>query len=183
MTSINLLPWRQLQREKDRKQVMFCFVMAIVMIVSVLVTVSSYIEGKIDTQTLRNQRLMSEIKSCKTQIVTIKSLRTLRQRLIKKLMIAQQMQATPTLTVRLFDELITVVPIDAYLTRMERVDNTITLLGYAKSYGSLSRLMRNIEQNRWFHHPALHEVKHLKEDTDNAFSEFKLNFNLNKGKL
>lgn len=178
MTTINLLPWRQLKREKNRKQLIACFLVAMILNVILLISLNHYWGRKIAVQAVRNQQLNLEINACKQHIEAINALKKLRRNLINKLMFAYQLDEARTLLVRLFDELINVIPEDAYVSRMERVDNKIILLGYAKSYGSISRLMRNIEQNKWLHHPVLIGVKYGNETIDKALSQFTITFTL-----
>lgn len=178
MTTINLFPWRQLKREKNRKQLIACILVAMILNVTLLVSLNHYWGRKIAQQTVRNQQLNLEIKGCKQHIEKINALKKLRRNLLNKLMRSYQLNLTRTLLVRLFDELIKVIPDDAYVSRMERVDNKITLLGYANSYRGISTLMRNIEQNKWLHHPVLIGVKYGNGNKDKAWSQFTITFML-----
>ena len=105
-------------------------------------------------------------KIIKKEIANIKKLR---QALLARMNIVQNLQATRSLTVRLFDELIKIMPDGVYLTNVERAGDKITLLGYAESNTNISQLMRNIENNRWIQDPELTEIKKSKDTLDKRF--------------
>jgi len=82
------------------------------------------------------------------------------------------------LTVRLFDELIKVMPKGVFLSKVERSGDKITVLGYAQSNSDISALMRNIEKNALIQAPALTEIKKSKDKKSAVEHEFKLSFTL-----
>lgn len=176
MTDINLLPWRELKREQDKKA--FTTYLAITLAISIVIVflVNYYANSLIDQQTALNTHLENEIKEYKKQIIEIKELKTLRAGLIARMKIIQNLQATRILTVRLFDELIRILPDGVYVTRMERVGDKITISGYTESNSNISRLMQNIELSQWIQNPDLNEIKKTKEGAEDSPSEFKLSF-------
>ena len=58
----------------------------------------------------------------------------------------QDLQNGRTEIVRIFDELARAVPDGVYLTKLERVAETITLYGVSESNNQLSVLIRNLQQ-------------------------------------
>ncbi len=101
-----------------------------------------YANQLVEGQTVRNDRLKAEITKLDSQIKEIALIRNLRQALIARMNIVQNLQVTKTLEVRLLDEIIKIIPDGVYLNKMERVDNKITLYGYADSNSNVSTLMR-----------------------------------------
>lgn len=176
MTEINLLPWRELKRENEKKQFIVYFVATLVSAVLVIFLIYLYTQHLIDNQTSRNQKLQAEISTLNHKIKEIEGLKTIRSALIARMVIIQNLQATRLLTVKLFDELINILPGDVFLTSMERKDNTIIILGYAESNSSISQLMRNIEANKWIKEPELTEIKKSEKTSDAEENQFKLSF-------
>lgn len=176
MTEINLLPWRESKREQEKKR--FTTYLAFMLAISVLIVffVNYAVTSMIEDQTALNNRLETEIAEYKKQIVEIKELKNLRKGLIARMEIIQNLQATRILTVRLFDELITILPDGVYVTRMERVRDKITISGYTESNSNISRLMKHIELSQWIQLPELTEIKKNKEGREDSPSEFKLSF-------
>ena len=100
----------------------------------------------------------------------------MRQELIARMSIVKNLLATRTLTVRLFDEVINIMPDGVYLNHVDRIGDKITLLGYAESNTSISRLMRNIEGSAWIQDPELTEIKKTTEVKQLDQNEFNLSF-------
>lgn len=179
MTDINLLPWRELKREQEKKQ--FTTYMGVTLVISAVIVffANYYVNSKIEEQTALNARLDAEIIEYKKQIIEIKNLQTLRQGLIARMKIVQNLQETRILTVRLFDELIKILPDGVYVRRMERNGDKVTLFGFTESNSNISHLMKNIESSHWIQIPELTEIKKMKESKDgrdDSPSEFKLSF-------
>jgi type IV pilus assembly protein PilN len=176
MTDINLLPWRELRREREKKQFTTYLFVGMISAAIVVFLINSYAKQLIDNQTYSNNQLQEEIDQLKKQISEIAELKKLRQALIARMTIVQNLQATRSLTVRLFDELVKILPDGVFLTNVERVSNKVTLLGYSESNSNISQLMRNIETNRWIQNPELTEIKKSKDAQTSVENEFKLSF-------
>ena len=176
MTEINLLPWREQKRELEKKQ--FYTYLAIGLAAGVLVAflINIYANGLVSQQTQRNQTLKNEITRLDKQIKEIENLKALREALLSRMTIIQNLQSKRALTVRLFDELVNIMPGGVYFTRMEREGNKITVLGFAESNSNISQLMRNIEKSTWIQNPELTEIKTTKEKKEGVVKEFKLSF-------
>ena len=172
MTDINLLPWRELKREREKKEFTLYFLVGLISASIFVFFMYSYASTCVATQTRINQRLTDEITRVNTEIKQIKMLKLVRQALLARMTIVKNLQATRPLTVHLFDELIKVMPDGVFLNHLERTGNKIMVLGYAESNTNISQLMRNIEKNKWIENPALTEIKKnqdLKQTDSNAF--------------
>ena len=178
MTNINLLPWREAKREREKKQFVTHVAFGLLVAMGVVILLNFYAKNLIDSQTHRNQVLTDEITKLNGQIKEIAELKKLRKALIARMTIVKDLQAKRTLTVRLFDELVKIMPDGVYLTKIERKGDKITLFGYAESNTNVSQLMRKIETNEWIQNPELTEIKKTKEDRPQVENEFKLSFNL-----
>lgn len=168
MAEINLLPWRETRREYEKKQFSIYLLAGLGVSIVVVFLFYSYAASMVDDQTQRNQRLKNEIITLNKQIKDISVLKKLRQALIARMNIVQDLQATRILTVRLFDELINITPNGVYFYRIERAANKVKLLGYSESNTSISRLMRNIQASAWIQDPELTEIKKTEETKKDA---------------
>ncbi|MGQ3888204.1 PilN domain-containing protein [Legionella sp. CNM-1927-20] len=175
MTNINLLPWRELRREQEKREFRTLMLGAVLIGIGIVILINYYVHDLISTQTSRNQRLQDEINTFNRQIKEIKKLKQIRSEVISRMRIIQGLQAKRTLTVHLFDELIKVVPDGIHLTQVKRVGDKITVQGFAESNTNVSILMRNIEQSPWIQDPILTEIKKSKEATV-VNNEFTLSF-------
>ena len=176
MTRINLLPWREQKREQEKKQFLTYLIVGLVSSIVIVFLINYYATHLVDIQTQRNQRLQNEITQLEKQIKEISQLKTLRQALIARMMMVQNLQATRTLTVRLLDEMIRIIPDGVYLYQMNRDGDKVTVLGYAESNTNISQLMRSIEKSVWIQGPELTEIKKTTEVKQPDENEFKLSF-------
>lgn len=176
MTNINLLPWRESKREQDTRRFAFNLAATLAMLLLLIVMVHVALMIQVGHQTDRNKRLENEIAEVKKQIIEIKDLEIKRLSLIERMRHVQKLQSTRALTVRLFDELIRILPNGVFVTRMDRVGDKITLLGSTESNSNISILMRNIEASQWIQLPQLTEIKKLSKIKGDGASEFKLSF-------
>ena len=149
---------------------------ALVIAVGIVVILNYYMNTIIDHQTQRNHRLKQEISRFDRQIAEIKKLQEVKQALISRMNIIQNLQATRPLTVHLFDELIKVMPDGIYITKLERKGNVVTVNGFSESNSTISLLMRRIEKDQWIRLPVLTEIKKSKNDKKRENNAFVLSF-------
>lgn len=176
MTHINLLPWREQKREQDKKLFTSMLLTSVIIAVVMVFLVNSYANHLITEQTERNQMLQKEIIRLDDQIKEIKGIKQVKEGLISRMSVVQNLQSTRTLMVHLFDELIKVSPSGIYVTKLERKNDTVTLWGYAESNTNISILMTNIEHDDWLQNPILTEIKKKEDKKQPANNEFKLGF-------
>ncbi|MCW8398262.1 PilN domain-containing protein [Legionella sp. PATHC038] len=183
MTQINLLPWRELKREQEKKLFTIMLLVCVVAAAFIVFLINSYASGLVSNQITRNQMLQKEINAMDAQLKEIKNLEKTREMLISRMSIVQHLQSTRTLMVHLFDELINITPSGVYLTQVEGKNDIISVIGYTESNTFVSILMRNIENNDWLHNPVLSEIKGEENDKDkdkekqqSTENEFKLTF-------
>ncbi|CAM2788028.1 Tfp pilus assembly protein PilN [Legionella steigerwaltii] len=183
MTQINLLPWRELKREQEKKLFTTMLLVCVVAAAFIVFLINSYASGLVSNQITRNQMLQKEINSMDAQLQEIKKLEKAREMLISRMSVVQHLQSTRTLMVHLFDDLINVTPSGIYLIQVEGKNDIISVIGYTESNTFVSILMRNIENNDWLHTPVLGEIKREENDKDkdkekqqSTENEFKLTF-------
>lgn len=149
MARINLLPWRE-ERRKQRQQEFYVLlgVSAVAGIIAVFLGLW-FIGTQIDAQTERNNTLTSEIKALDVQIAEIEELDRQRDRLIARKEIIEQLQATRSQMVHLFDELVRTLPDGVQLNSIKQGGATLTLEGVAQSNARVSAYMRNLDASDW----------------------------------
>ncbi|HBG29367.1 MAG TPA: hypothetical protein DDW98_01860 [Gammaproteobacteria bacterium] len=103
---INLLPWREQRRKDQQRQFLISAVGAVIVAFGGIFLANSYIQTHIDRQNARNSRIEQENKMLDAQIVEIRDLQRLRQNLIDRMRVIEQLQDQRTISVHLFDELI-----------------------------------------------------------------------------
>ena len=155
MPRINLLPWREELRQKRKKD--FLTAVAAAVIAGACLTWASkwYIGQQIDNQNARNAVLTEEIRMLDEQIDEINGLRALRERLIARMEVIQELQQSRPNVVHLFDEIVEAIPEGTHLTSVSQSNDRIELVGIANSTTRVANLMRNIESSEWLRRPEL----------------------------
>ena len=176
MTEINLLPWRAEKREREKNEFISYLLAVVVIAIVTVFGINYYARSLVEQQTQRNAKIKSEITRLEGELREIKTLKILRQTLIARMNIVQDLQATRTLTVRLLNEIIDILPDGVYLYQISRVGDKVTLLGYAQSNTNISDLMRSISHSVWTQDPQLTEIKKTLEKERSDNNEFKLSF-------
>jgi type IV pilus assembly protein PilN len=158
-TKINLLPWRAELREQRKKD--FLKILAGCALAGVLVFAIWYmaIQGLIDYQKMRNQKLQSEISLLDKKVEEINALKKQRTEMIDRMTVIQSLQGTRPLIVHVFDEIVRKQPDGIFFSKIERKDNKIFINGTAESNNRVSSLMRDLEKSEWFESPLLTKVQ------------------------
>lgn len=158
MAKINLLPWRQ-ELRKQRQQEFVAILMAVGLVAVALVLFAHMALSKqVSDQEERNQYIKAEIAKLDGQIQEIDALQKRRDELLARMKVIQDLQGRRPVIVRIFDEMVRVIPDGVYLRSLERKGDTFSLTGVAESANQVSNLMRNLDASPWFKSPQLSTV-------------------------
>lgn len=177
MAQINLLPWRETRRQEQQKQ--FIMMMAAAAAIGLLIIAGAhFFVGKLQAdQEHRNETLEGEIQLVNKKIKEIKRLEKLKQDLLDRMEIIQQLQQSRPEAVHLFDELVNTLPNGVYLTELTQKDNTFKVQGKAESDARVSTYMRNLDKSVWLANPTLDVIETQKKDKKSGNSSLR-NFSL-----
>lgn len=175
MAHINLLPWREKRRKLRRREYGITVLGALVITLLGLGYWHWHNQSLIDNQKDRNRFLEKEIAKVDEQIREIRDLEKTRQKLIARMKVIEDLQVSRPQIVHLFDELVTVVPDGAHLTKLAQRGGSLVLDGRAQSNARVSTYMRNIEASPWLANPSLRIIEHKDKDrVASAGSTFQL---------
>ena len=159
MARINLLPWRE-ERRKLRQQEFFALLGAVALAAAgVVLAVTLFLGSQIDLQNERLAALRSEIQVLDGRILKIEELDRTRSRLLQRKAIIEELQASRSQMVHLFDELVRTIPEGVRLESIKQAGATLTLEGDAQSNARVSAYMRSLDASPWMKNPDLQIVK------------------------
>jgi len=171
MAKINLLPWRQELRKEQQRQFLTIMGLSVVLVVVAILAVHLQYARMIGVQESRNAYLTQQINEVKKQIKEIDELAGKKDRLLARMEIIQQLQRNRPEIVRLFDELVRVLPEGVHLTSLKQQNRNLQMIGIAQSNARVSALMRNIDQSDWLASPKLDIIEvGKKKDAAREFS-------------
>jgi type IV pilus assembly protein PilN len=155
MAHVNLLPWRAERRKLREREFFGQLGAAFVAGLGFVLLWALWMGARIDNQTDRNSILQGEIKQLDVQIDKIKELDKVRDHLLARKQIIEQLQADRSQMVHLFDELVKTIPASVRLTAIKQAGDTMSLDGVAQSNAGVAEYMRNIEASPWMGHVDL----------------------------
>ena len=173
MARINLLPWREQLREERKKRFLTAMAISAMIGGAVIFTGDLMIRGSVDAQTSRNQYLNSHITKLDKGIAELKDLRKKRGQLLERMKVIQGLQGNRPVSVRVFDQLVRVVPKGVYFKKVSMEGSTLKLVGIAESNNQISALMRNFNSSDWFTDPNLTAVRKVEANGERQ-NEFDL---------
>ncbi len=181
MIKINLLDWRQARRERRQKNFIAALAGTAVLGLAIVFAMVSKINGDIEHQQQRNQRLNGEIAQLNKQIKEIAELEKVKQDLLARMRIIEELQQSRTEIVHFFDQVVATTPPGLYLTELKQQGTTTVVNGMSESNGRVSTYIRNLDASEWFSNARLIVIK-AKTDQRRRYSEFSLSFRAAKKK-
>ena len=149
MARINLLPWRAERRKQREREFFIQLGAAAAVAVGLVVVWAMWMGMRIDNQNDRNAYLQGQIAQLKAENEQIKNLDKVRDRLLARKKIIEDLQANRSQMVHLFDELVKRTPDSIRLTSMAQKGDLLTLDGLAQSNAAVADYMRNLEASPW----------------------------------
>jgi type IV pilus assembly protein PilN len=173
MTQINLLPWREEQRQELKKQFVLMAVMTCILSAAIVGLIHFQMQAKIDYQLSRNNFLTDEIAKVDEEIKEISELQKVRRSLIERMEVIQDLQGSRPSIVHLFSEIVSSVPNGVYLKSLEQQGSNLRINGEAESNARVSTYMRNLQSSAWLKDPNLTIIE-IEDKTINRISTFAL---------
>jgi type IV pilus assembly protein PilN len=177
MAKINLLPWRAERRKQRQKEFMTMLGLAAAAGVLVSLLIVMYYIGQIDGQNNRNKYLTDQIALLDTQLKEIAELDKKKAGLLKRKQVIEELQASRSQMVHLFDELARTIADGTQITSLAQNGDDLTLLGRAQSNARVSAYMRNLDASGWMGSPDLSIIE-LRGSDPGLPNEFSLKVKL-----
>ncbi len=149
MAGLNLLPWREKEREAKKKQFFTLVGAAFASAVGVVLAGHFYMQSVMAYQQSRNDHLQSEITALDAQIKEIEALDKTRQSLVDRMKVIENLQSTRPAIVHLFDEMVRALPKGLYLSHLQQQGTLVHLEGKAESYARVSSYMKQLDDSPW----------------------------------
>tara|TARA_Y100001960_G_scaffold285600_1_gene322255 strand:+ start:124 stop:705 length:582 start_codon:yes stop_codon:yes gene_type:complete len=178
MAHVNLLPWREKQRQHQKQQYLAGLLAVAAIVGLIFWFIGQAIDQQINNQNSRNQYLEREIAILDAQIGEIKTVKEKKSAIEQRMTLIEQLQASRNIAPIVFDELAKLVPPGVAFETMTRTNNRIEIEGVSDSNNRLSDFMRALENSKVF---VAAELSTIKSDssTARAISNFTLTFSIN----
>ncbi|MFP6806234.1 MAG: PilN domain-containing protein [Pseudomonadales bacterium] len=170
---INLLPWREERREKEKKEFLNILVGTLLLAGVIVGGFDRFYNNSIDVQTSKNQFLGKEIKILEGRTDEIKLLQQKRNELLSRMKVIQELQGNRPIIVRLFDELARQLAPRVFFFNLELIGKELAIQGVAESNNNISSQLRNFSDSGWFDKPNVTAINADKDYGPQA-SQFSL---------
>ena len=165
MARINLLPWREWERERRQKEFLTNLGGILVIGAVLIFCVGLMLDRSVEYQNGRNQFLQRHIDDLDNQIAEIRDLRKTKDELLSRMQVIQELQGNRPVIVRVFDEVVRTLSKGIHYRELSMSGSKLSVHGTAESNNRISSLMRNLDESDWFSQPNL---KSIKEDPHNS---------------
>ncbi|GAB2677429.1 PilN domain-containing protein [Aliiglaciecola sp. 3_MG-2023] len=178
MSHVNLLPWREELRKRQKKDFLTLLFAVALFVMIIVYLIGMLIDSKIAGQNQRNAFLEGQIAVLDAEIAKIKDIKESKKAIEQRMALIEQLQTSRNVAPIIFDELARLVPPGVSFRSFSRQGNIIELSGVSESNNRLSSFMRKIEDSKIF---GQGELSSIVADTSapDAVSEFKLTFTIN----
>lgn len=179
MARINLLPWREERRKLRNRESQTLFGLTAAAAILIVFGIIYQYNQMIKNQVMRNQFLEQEIAKVDDKIKEIEALERTRSKLLARKQIIEQLQASRSVMVHLFDDLVRTIPEGIRLNSIKQAGDLLTIEGFAESNARVSEYMRTLEGSQWIGNPDLGKVEAIGPDKRSRYA-FTLRVNLKK---
>ncbi len=169
MAHINLLPWREDLRKQKQQEFGIIAVSSVVIAGLIVLLAHFHVDGMINNQNQRNAYLQSEIEILNERIGRIKELEAMKQNLLARMNVIQELQGSRPESVHLLDELVRTLPEGVHLKKFAQKTKILTMTGVAESNARVSDYMRKIDNSEWLTGPHLNVIKTTKSGKPRSF--------------
>ena len=159
MARINLLPWRQ--EERQRKNNDFNVLIGGTLVVAGLCAFIGYyvLNSMLNNQLDANKRIEDANAQLEVALTSIKDLEAQRDQMLSQMKVIQDLQGKRSIPVRVWDDMAKAVPTAMYLVSIQRENDTITITGQADNANVVAALVRNLNNSMWLDGSAVVSIK------------------------
>lgn len=159
MARINLLPWRQEERQRKNKEFNVLAGAAAALSVLAILLAMTFLGNELSNQQAANDKVKAEVARLDGVLTQIDDLEKQRDDMLARMKVIQDLQGHRSVPVRVWDDIARALPGNAYLVGMKREGDMITLTGYAADPNVVSELVRNLDASPWLASSGVPNVK------------------------
>ena len=172
MTAINLLPWREQRRERQRRAFVAGLGASFAAAAAAIMIAALVVGARVDKARENNAGLAAQVVELDDRLAIADDLRRRNADIEARIDTLRRVHAARHDAVRVFDELARALVPGLRYTAVARRDGVVSVQGSADAESSVSAFMRNVGRSAWFSPPSLQNIA----DADGAQAVFDLTF-------
>ncbi|RUO46359.1 pilus assembly protein PilN [Pseudidiomarina aquimaris] len=182
MAHVNLLPWRDIARQRAKQK--FGIQAFIALAIAALLVFIAYkvIQDFQQQQRARNQFLTSQITILDAQIAEIQDINEKKDDIVNRMELIQSLHQDRNTAIRVINELSARVPDGVHIMQIEKRGNQLSLRGRSVSNNRVSEFLRAMTESDTFVNPVLREISSDAGETEGPtrYSAFSLSVSIRK---
>ncbi|ANQ54971.1 PilN domain-containing protein [Vibrio parahaemolyticus] len=176
---INLLPWRENQREEHRRRFVGLVVLGVMVALGIQWGVSKYYEYQQDLQQERLDYLTTYISDLDKRIEAMKIAELEHSKILERLKVVEALQNGRNKTTDFMNLMPAVIPEGVYVDKIKMNDLEIEISGISDSTPRLATMLDNMERSAKLLDVEMHSIVHGKARFGKEFQTFKVSFMFN----
>lgn len=175
MPHINLLPWREQQRQASQQKFLILISSIVVLSLFIMYLIGGFYDSLRTGQEIKNNYLQAEIRKINTHIREINDLNTQKSNLQRRIRLIEELQGNRNLGTQVIDEIVRIVPSGVYLTSLELNGKMVKVIGRSESNNRLSQMLRQVDSSYLLEKPSIQGII-TGEQTNRLLSDFTMHF-------
>ena len=173
---INLLAWRENQREEHRRRFIGLIVLGAIAALGVQLGIGKYYQYQQDQQQQRLDYLAHYISQLDKRIEAMKIAEQEHGKILERLKIVEGLQNGRNKTTEFMNLMPSVIPEGVYVDKIKMNDYEIEISGISDSTPRLATMLDNMERSAKLLDVEMHSIVHGKARFGKEFQTFKVSF-------
>ncbi|MBE4618747.1 PilN domain-containing protein [Vibrio navarrensis] len=174
--TINLLPWREYQREEHRRRFVGVLILGVLIAVAIQWGIGQYVSYQQRLQQDRLNYLNHYIAQLDQRIQAMKIAKEEHGQILARLKVVESLQAQRNNTTELMNLMANVIPEGVYVDKIKMSDQEVEMAGISDSTARLATMLDNLERSEAIYDVEMHSIVHGKERFGKAFQTFTVSF-------
>ena len=158
MSNINLLPWREASKRRQKRLFLGVLGIAAVLALSLVLLVDFIFKQAAESQERRNQYLQGEITQLDARIGEINKLKKRRSDLIERMQLIDRLQQSRNQAVHLYNDLPALVTTGVYLDSLAVKDGQVDVVGRTEAHSRVASMVRLIDKSGWLGQTSISSI-------------------------
>ncbi|ELA6641572.1 PilN domain-containing protein [Vibrio alginolyticus] len=173
---INLLPWRENQREEHLRRFISLVALGMLVAVGIQWGIGKFFEYQQDQQQERLDYLTHYIAELDQRIEAMKIAEQEHSKILERLKVVEGLQNGRNKTTEFMNLMPAVIPEGVYVDKIKMNDLEIEISGISDSTPKLATMLDNMERSAKLNDVEMHSIVHGKARFGKEFQTFKVSF-------
>ncbi|MCR9580663.1 PilN domain-containing protein [Vibrio antiquarius] len=173
---INLLPWRENQREEHRRRFISLVALGMLVAIGIQWGIGKFFEYQQDQQQERLDYLTHYIAELDQRIEAMKIAEQEHSKILERLKVVEGLQNGRNKTTEFMNLMPAVIPEGVYVDKIKMNDLEIEISGISDSTPKLATMLDSMERSAKLNDVEMHSIVHGKARFGKEFQTFKVSF-------